>query len=658
MQADVIGPRPRGTPKPRPPAVPPDVVVPVYGNPGAVSACLDALLVTVPPPSRIVVVDDASPDPDVAVVLARAAATGRVTVTRLSRNLGFPGAANAGIAACPGRDVVLLNSDTLVPPGWLERLREAAWGAADIGTVTPLSNSASVLSYPDAADRNPLPTQADTIRLDAHARAANAGLVVDIPVGVGFCLFIRRDCLAEVGVLRADVFAQGYGEENDFCLRARHLGWRHVALPGLFVGHAGGASFGPAGRHLQQRNERLLERMHPGYGALVQDFLARDPLAEARRRLDLQRWQAGRKRAGQAAILISHGQGGGVERQLAAAARAHRDAGRRPIVLRPTKLPDGTTAVMLGDGPEGGFPNLRFRLPDELPALQRLLRADRAKSVDVHHLLGHPPAIHALIAALRLPYTVHVHDYAWFCPRVSLVGADRRYCGEPDVAGCEACIADAGALIEEDIGVQALCDRSAAFLAAAEHVVAPSQDAAVRMRRHFPALRPNVAPHEDDAALPDPPPPAARGGRARICVPGAIGLHKGYHVLLACAHDAAARRLPLEFAVVGHTIGDAALLATGRVFITGEYLPEEAVALIAAQRATLGFLPSIWPETWSLGLTELWRAGLRVAAFAFGAPADRIRMTGRGVLLRVGLSSAEINNALVAACGLSGHEGA
>ena len=49
--------------------------------------------------------------------------------------------------------------------------------------------------------------------------------------------------------------------------------------------------------------------------------------------------------------------------------------------------------------------------------------------------------------------------------------------------------------------------------------------------------------------------------------------------------------------MVGTTIDDQRLMDTGRVFVTGPYQPEEAVALIHAQNAALAFLPSIWPET-------------------------------------------------------------
>ena len=97
-----------------------------------------------------------------------------------------------------------------------------------------------------------------------------------------------------------------------------------------------------------------------------------------------------------------------------------------------------------------------------------------------------------------------------------------------------------------------------------------------------------VVPHEDDAALPPLRAQRRAGERVRICVIGAIGVAKGYDVLLACARDAARRDLPLEFVVVGHSIDDHRLIETGRVFVTGEFGAGEAVTLIQAQDADLG----------------------------------------------------------------------
>jgi len=639
----------RGSAAPLPRRRPADVVVTVHGAREETLACLASVRAALPPPSRLVVVDDASPDAELAAALDELARRRRIRLIRHAEPLGFPASANAGLLACRGRDVVLLNSDTLVAPGWLPGLRAAAYSTPLTGTATPLSNSATILSYPGQAGSNPVPDATETARLAALAQRANAGMVVEIPVAIGFCMYMRRDCVDAVGLFRTGLFAQGYGEENDFCLRARHLGWRHVAAAGVFVAHAGGRSFGPAGRALRQRNEAILNRLHPGYDRLIADWIAADPLADPLRRLDLQRWRAARRRGSTAAILITHADGGGIERRIAESCHMHRAAGQRTIVLRPDRTDGAAPGVVVGDGAEGGYPNLRYALPDELPALQRLLRGEAPDFLELHHIIGHPPAIYDLIAALALPYEVHVHDYIWFCPRAILIGPDRRYCGEPDVGTCEACVADAGSALEEPISVAALRRRSARLLGGARRIVVPSEDAAMRLCRHFPGLRPVVVPHEDDGALPTVAGAlSSERGRRRVCVIGAIGVTKGYDVLLACARDAAARDLPLEFIVVGHTIDDRRLMATGRVFVTGEFRAEEATSLIRAQQAGLALLPSISPETWCYALTDAWRAGLRVAAFDIGAPAERIRRTGRGFLLPLGLSAPAINNALLA----------
>ncbi len=633
----------------RPPV---DVVVAVHGGTAHTLACLDSVLASLSRPSRPIVIDDASPEPELVAALDALARRRRITLIRNTRNLGFATSANVGVRAAAGRDVVLLNSDTLVGPGWLEELRGVAYSAGDIGTVTPLSNDGTILNYPNPGGGNDVPDLAETARVDALARRVNGGCAIDIPVGVGFCLYIRRACLDAVGLLRADLFAQGYGEENDFCLRARHQGWRNVAAPGVFVAHVGGHSFGTAARHLRARNAALLERLHPGYTESIAAHAETDPLAEARRSLDLARWRAARRRGGQAVVLITHAAGGGVERQIAALVEIHRDGGYRAIVLRPSRAPNGARCVTVGDGTTNAYPNLRFALPRELGQLQRLLARERVRAIELHHLVGHHPSVLEVIAHLQVPYDLHVHDYAWLCGRVALVGAAERYCGEPHVAQCEVCVANAGNLIDEDISVAVLRRRSARLMAGARRVIAPSEDAAARIRRHFPAVRPTVQPHEDDTALGELPFSNSTNA-GRICVVGAIGVQKGYQVMLECARDAADRRLPLEFVVVGHTIDDRRLLATGRVFITGSYAPDEAVSLIRAQNASLALLPSIWPETWCFGLGEAWRAGLRVAAFDIGAQAERIRRTGRGFLLPLGLPAHAINNALIAASRLS-----
>jgi GT2 family glycosyltransferase/glycosyltransferase involved in cell wall biosynthesis len=617
--------------------------------------CLGRVLETVPARTPVIVVDDAGPEPDLSAALDALARARRITLIRNPRNLGFPASANAGLTAAGARDVVLLNSDTIVPAGWLERLRDAAWSAPDIGTVTPLSNDATILSYPGVDGAQPPPAGKMLDRIDQMAAKANGATVVDIPTSVGFCMYVRHDCLAETGLFRTDVFAQGYGEENDFCLRARHLGWRHVAATGVFVGHIGGQSFRATREHLLRRNLGALERLHPGYHDLIARHVAADPLAIARRRFDLARWRARRKapskEGGGAVILITHDEGGGVERQIQARARALTAQGSRPIILRPAA--DGGCLVEPADGDQdvwrSGFPNLRYSIPGQLPELAALLRRERPGHVELHHQLGHHHDLLSLPGLLGVPMDVFVHDYATICPRVTLVTTSNRYCGEPEVAQCEACIADLGSRLGEDISVAALRQRTATDLGAARQVLFPSADTEKRLRRYVPRLRSAITPWEADTPLPEMSRgrPAA-GRRRRVAIIGAIGTEKGYDVILDCARDAARRELPLEFVVIGYTHDDLRLIDTGRAEITYRFAPERAVAEITAQHADIAFIPSIWPETWCFALSDAWAAGLKAAVFDIGTQAERVRATNRGWVLPLALPPLAINNTLIA----------
>ena len=174
----------------------------------------------------------------------------------------------------------------------------------------------------------------------------------------------------------------------------------------------------------------------------------------------------------------------------------------------------------------------------------------------------------------------------------------------------------------------------------------PSADVATRLRRHFNGVAPVVEPLEDDTDLP-PERSIPRGATLNVAILGGIGTEKGYDVLLACARNAASRGLKLTFTVIGHTPDDGRLIDTGHVFVTGPYVEQEALALIASLGVHFAWQPSIWPETWCFTLGLAWRAGLRVAAFDIGAPAERIRRTSRGWLLPLGLPPPAINSALL-----------
>ena len=263
----------------------PTVVVPVHDALDALDACLASLDRTLPAGARVLLADDASGDPRIGPMARGWCERSRLQARylRRERNLGFPANCNAAFADTGDDDVVLLNSDTVTTPGWLQQIARCADSDPRIATITPWSNNAEICSFPRLCQDNPAPDHPDAI---AEAAATlSPGDYPELPTAVGFCMYLRRAALRQLGGFDAETFGRGYGEENDFSLRAAAMGWRNVLCVTAYVVHVGGASFSaldlaPGGDNLA----RLLARW-PDYNERVARFIMADPLAALRLQL-------------------------------------------------------------------------------------------------------------------------------------------------------------------------------------------------------------------------------------------------------------------------------------------------------------------------------------------------------------------------------------
>lgn len=260
----------------------PMVIIPVHNAHDCLNACLDSLD-TYSPDARVLLIDDASTDERMVPVMESWCEQHvRRELLLLNSNLGFVGAANCG-AARSGGNFVLLNSDTLVTPGWLEALSACLHSSPDIATATPWSNNAEIASVPEFCQANPVP--ADLERW-SRAAASLAGFPYpDLPTAVGFCMAVSARAYEQLGLFDEQTFGKGYGEENDFSLRAVNAGMRNVLCVNAFVAHLGGQSFGPLGLRPDQFSMQRLLTRHPAYLDLVTDWIARDPLQVCRTQL-------------------------------------------------------------------------------------------------------------------------------------------------------------------------------------------------------------------------------------------------------------------------------------------------------------------------------------------------------------------------------------
>jgi len=213
----------------------------------------------------IVVIDDASRDGDTLRYLQDIGIHSDLIVTFNDKNGGFVRAANRGIAYAVDFDTdpILLNSDTIVPPGWVERLDEARRSSAKCCSVSPLSNECCQYSVPNQGS-NELSKGVDVETMDRIVCETSGCAFPVVPTSIGFCMLMTREAIAAVGVFDLK-WGKGYGEETDWCQRARAAGFECVLADNLFVYHEHRASFGKQSKSLRLAKQDLFVEQYPDF---------------------------------------------------------------------------------------------------------------------------------------------------------------------------------------------------------------------------------------------------------------------------------------------------------------------------------------------------------------------------------------------------------
>lgn len=611
-----------------------DVIVPVYKGRTETLRCLYSVLTAASKTSfELIVINDASPDEELTRDLQKLADRKLFTLLSNSENRGFVLTVNRGIRVHKQQDVVLLNSDTEVYDGWLDRLRRAAHRNLLTGTVTPLSNNATICSYPHFLHDNPYPLELGFAELDGIAARINAHIEVEAPTGVGFCMYIKRNCLKAVGMFDEKAFGKGYGEENDFCQKAIKKGWRNVIAADVYVRHLGAASFQGEKAKRVQAALKIINKRYPRYQKDIDDFIQRDPLREARCHLDSARMQRMRRKKN--VLIVCHNRGGGSERRMQEDIAELTRQGYGVFTLRPmVKKP---THVILGHPAIKSFPNINPFILSELSALKDALGVLNITEVYTHSLVDLEPEapeyLGAIIKSLDSKWKINLHDYKVICPRINLADENGLYCGEPVETECNQCLTERGS----DFGVTDIHEWRAIHqraLTSADQILVPDQDVADRLSGYFSGINFEISPHEriDLASIQLRAPKLRAEQKLRIVVIGAIGKLKGFHVIISCAKHARQNNLPIEFIVMGYSMNDRLMEEAG-VCVTGKYHEHEALDKLNNLTPHVVWLPSLWPETYSYTFSLALKANLPVFAFDIGAIARRAKEAGMSDML-------------------------
>ena len=618
------------------------VAMPVFkGKSETITAIFAVLQNKQKTPFVLHVVNDCSPDIELTEEIEGMASFGLFKYEKNPTNKGFVATANSIMRQYPDLPVILLNTDAVVSGDWIDRMLAHAARDNKIATITPFSNNATIFSYPTINENNDIEPECSVSELDSVAARANQGRLSDVPTGVGFCFYISSAARAAVGLFDEDAFGRGYGEENDFCLRAAKAGFRNTLAENIFVYHVGKVSFGIPKEGDMEPGQRALIKKHPEYPEAVRQHLASNETEIGRVRFDLARLAAATKP--RSVVIVTHALSGGIANHVEKQIDELSKDGRGAILVRVGVQNRWSIEISAGTKHSPFTPNLSpIAFARISPHLKDFLAWLKPEAVHVHSFVGldwqATKGLMKLIETSDVKFIYTFHDYSAVCHRNNLLLPSNKYCGMPEIDVCRICV-QADRDYPEATDPEELRQVYARFLQKSAKVYAPSHDIADRILAGGADYAIEIVPHEAMIDIPTPVIYDNKSDKIVLAVLGAVGPHKGSRILSVLARDTLARKLPLRYQIIGYSDIPDELKDAG-VTESGRYENDQEVLIhLRLSQPNFIFLPSIWPESYSYTLSLAFISGIIPIVFDIGAPAARIRDTKFGVILACELMS-------------------
>jgi len=614
-----------------------DLLIAIYNAERFFDSFFGSLLRNTTSPYRLIMVDDGNPnDVHYNKLCEVAAQVPDSIVMRNDKNMGFIYSICRAFEKSSGH-FAMINSDTELPPGWLERLMAPILERPEeVASTTPFTNAGEVVSFPDLGVDNRMFMGLENEQLDHYFACVDPmDSEIEVISGVGFCMGFNRRVVDHIGYFDAPTFGRGYSEENDWSLRARKAGYRNVVVPNLFVRHEHGASYLPAEkRTLLARNLAIVEQRYPGYHQDVQDYYDLDPMLRLRQAIALFAACGEAKESG-TVLVIDHCLGGGANYYRQSRVAEWVADGRPVISALIERGSDLLDVVATGGGRMTEFSGSHM---DDLVASAPLLNI-REILLNTIVASAQPLALLAAIAEIKrltgAKLTFAGHDFYPICPSYTLLDETGRHCGLDDLGRCGTCLpANRGEFLSYTAVPGDIADWRQAwgrfFAESCDLLECYSQSSIDLFCRAYPqladkaVLRPHKVAHiTRKATLPT-------GESLHVGILGGINYAKGSDVVRGLAEAMAQAGDGSRLTVIGSVNAD---LDPSVATVTGNYDRERLAEIVEQSGVSVFLVPSIWPETFSYVTEELIQLGVPVAVFDLGAPAERVRHYSRGRVL-------------------------
>jgi len=587
-----------------------DVIVPVYGGYEQTKECIESVKSNIDKSiHKIIIINDCSPDERISKYCRDQIALPYVELIENEENLGFVASVNKGMKSSE-YDVILLNSDTAVPRNWATKMSVCAYTDKTIATVTPFSNNATICSVDEIAYEK-LSTVLSLDEIDNCFAVANTGAVIDIPTAVGFCMYIKRSAIVDIGLFDEEKFGKGYGEENDFSLRASSNGWKNVLCCDTFVYHVGGVSFSSESDERKIKAEGVMSAQHPEYSDYVQDHIMRDPAALFRSQALSVVAKTVLEKALLESPVIIHiiGNGGGGSYRYVHNLSTSMD-GRHFAILfsgRDVYLEDIASSLFYLVSSGETLVSLADYLSDDL----------LIDCFHLHCLEDQALNFYELTQKKSTTTAVTLHDVSFISPNVfSSDNWDTDVFDQLEIDG-DWKLRIKNICISSDVVIVPSQYLKSLVLTEYEGSVVPliisvdkvENQISITLDEKKQILKLKLEAFEDDYPV--------------VAVVGAVGKHKGYDFFKKLTEQS---RGKINWLVIGYTEDDSssAAYSESHYIVHGAYHPGQLKALIEAYKVDLVYFPPGIPESYCYALSDVLPFVNKIAVHNRGALGERV----------------------------------
>lgn len=615
-----------------------DIVIPIFNAYEYTVKCVQSVLLnTNNEDYNLILINDKSTDKKIEEYLNELEykKLNNVYILHNENNLGFVQTVNKGMKFSEN-DVVLLNSDTEVTKNWLNKIKQAAYLNENTATVTPLTNNGTICSIPNYCEDNKLP---ENLSLDEYAEIiekTSLKLYPDIPTAVGFCMYIKRNVINEIGLFDAKTFGKGYGEENDFCCRALEKGYTHILCDDTFIYHKGSTSFLGKKEEYIKKNLNLLNQKYSYYNQMIQKFIKNNTLKPI---IDNIKFQLKIRNGKKNVLFLLHNDFRNGENHPIGGTEYHTKdiidnlASVNAFVLYTTEK-----EIHLERFENGEVINLRFELKsliqdltlssyDYKKNLEKIIDYFAIDIVHVQHFKTHTFDILDIAKERKIPIYLTLHDYYLICPKINLLDINNKYCKETrNKEMCKSCMRK---LSGYDTEILSVWNKNIyKYLKNFDRIFAPSKSVEEIFSEYYKKLynefdiEIEVIEHgmqkkyiKENKSM--------NNDKFKVAFIGGIAPYKGSKII----HEIITKNKnsEIEWHIFGN-IGDQRLnlLEDKSLVKHGRYERDKIQELLLKNNIDLICILSVWPETYSYTVSESIISNIPIVATDIGALGERI----------------------------------